>query len=247
MSLKPSTTSKPLQTSKNQKPEIIDPAAISKRLETATKNICKEIGGVAKSFYKIGYELYKVSEEKLYIAQNFKSVAEYGEKILGFQKSSVANYISICERLGVKKNDNPTAQLLPEFANFSYGQLTLMLALPAEEYSKITPDKTCSEIRKIKKSVKSSGSSGSSGSPAPAVPAVPSTPSAPATPSAQNREVYTISWLCDGDLFKSADITVLKDDNRAVRKELAVLFNNMWFDFGRNGDTLTIVLRGAVQ
>lgn len=83
--------------------------------------------------------------------QGFKNISEYGEKVLGFKKSSTANYIAICERFSVHKDEKPTAQLMDGFSNFSYGQLSVMLALPEEKVKEVTPDKTCKEIREMKK------------------------------------------------------------------------------------------------
>lgn len=132
--------------------EIVSLDDLSKRLEKATTYIQKEVSSVAKSFCRIGFKLWEVKENKLYIGQGYKNISEYGEKMLGFQKSSTANYIAICERFSVHKDDKPTAQLVPNFANFSYGQLSLMLAMPDEKLNDITPDTTCKEIRNIKKS-----------------------------------------------------------------------------------------------
>jgi len=86
--------------------EIVDMEKLSNRLETATSYIQKEVSNVAKSFCRIGYKLWEVKEDKLYLGQGYKNVSEYGQKVLGFQKSSTANYIAICERFSVYKNDN---------------------------------------------------------------------------------------------------------------------------------------------
>lgn len=135
----------------------IDPAILSKRLDDATSRIQKELGSVAKSFVKIGFELYRIRDEKLYQAQGLKNVYEFGEVAFGLKRSSVAMYISVCERFSVHKLDKPTASLMPEFSSFSYGQLQLMVTLPDEEVKQISADTSCKEIREMKKSGKRSG------------------------------------------------------------------------------------------
>ena len=121
------------------------------QLSSATAYIGKEVESVAKSFCKIGFKLWEVKEKELFKAQGFKNISEYGEKVLGFKKSSTANYIAICERFSVHKDEKPTAQLMAGFSSFSYGQLSVMLALPEDKVKEVTPDKTCKEIREMKK------------------------------------------------------------------------------------------------
>jgi len=147
------------------KAEIVDMENLSKRLESATSYIRKEVGNVAKSFCRIGFKLWEVKENKLYIGQGYKNISEYGEKVLGFRKSSTANYISVCERFSVRKGDKPTAQLMDNFSNFSYGQLSLMLSLPEDKVNEITPEATCKEIREIKKAERGGDDQEAAGAP----------------------------------------------------------------------------------
>lgn len=129
----------------------VDPAILASRLDASTLRIRKELGSVAKSFVKIGFELWKIRDEKLYSAQGFKNVYQYGESVFGLKKTSVAMYVSVCERFSVHKLDKPTAVLMPEFSSFSYGQLQLMANLSDDEIKNISADTTCKEIREMKK------------------------------------------------------------------------------------------------
>lgn len=132
--------------------------------------------------------------------------------------------------------------LAPDFASYSYGQLSLMLALPSEKLIEITPDKSCGEIRKIKKAVKSEKKNNSA--PAPALSPAPAsalapTPVAPSS-NASNHMVYIVSWLYKNDPLKSATIQVSDDSGDALHNEIMVLLKNVWFDFGRNGDSISL-------
>lgn len=140
--------------------EIIDIGKLSSQLDKTTGFIRKEVGNVAKSFCRIGFKLWEVREQKQYLGQEYKNVYEYAENALGFKKASTANYISVCERFSVQKDNKPTSQLLPNFANFSYTQLSEMLPLSDEKITEITPETTCKDIRRIKKAAKGNLESG---------------------------------------------------------------------------------------
>lgn len=129
----------------------VDLEKLSKRLDDATTYIRREVRTVAKSFCKIGFKLWEIKENKLYELQGYKNISEYGEKVLGFKKSSTANYIAICDRFSARKDGKPTATLCENYASFSYGQLSVMLSLPEDKVKDVTPDKTCREIRDMKK------------------------------------------------------------------------------------------------
>lgn len=153
VSLQSGKTSEPAPSTPH---EIIDVKALSERLDKATGYIRKEVGTVAKSFCRIGFKLWEIRENKLYLGQGFKNVYEYGESVLRLQKTSVASYIAVCERFSLSDKDGkPTCLLDSRYANYSYGQLSLMLSVPDEKLSEIEPDFTCKEIRELKKLVNS--------------------------------------------------------------------------------------------
>lgn len=128
-----------------------DTELLASNLSAATEYIRQQVDIVAHSFCKIGFKLLEVRENQWYKALGFKSVTEYGEKVLGFKKSSVSNYIMICERFSVYADGKPSAQLSDDFSSFSYTQLSEMLTLPAEKLDSVTPDMTCKEVRALKK------------------------------------------------------------------------------------------------
>lgn len=140
----------PGQTSLIPKKTDVAIAAEKKRLEESTDYIRKEISAVATSFCRIGFKLYEIKDKELYNAQGFKNISEYGEKVLGFKKSSTANYIAICERFSELKNGKPTPRLASSFAAFGYSQLSVMLALPESKVEQVKPDMTVKEIRSLK-------------------------------------------------------------------------------------------------
>lgn len=127
----------------------------SKSLDSLTENIRREVDGISKSFCKIGYFLWKIREDKLYLARDFKNVYDFGESVLGFRKSSTGNYISVCERFSRRDaKGNPSRELMDDYKSFSYTQLTEVLSLPEGKEKEVSPDMTVKEIRKIKAEAK---------------------------------------------------------------------------------------------
>jgi hypothetical protein len=148
----PGKSAKETAFAKTNPAEILNPAEMSKRLESATAYIKNEVSNAAQSFLRIGFKLWQVREDKLYIGGNFGSVVEYAGSAFGLQKSSVQNYIAVCERYSEKDKDGkPTDKLAGGYSGFSYGQLSIMLPLPDEKVQDISPGLTCKEIREIKK------------------------------------------------------------------------------------------------
>lgn len=127
----------------------------SKSLDSLTENIRREVDGISKSFCKIGYFLWKIREDKLYLARDFKNVYDFGEAVLGFRKSSTGNYISVCERFSRRDSKgNPTRELMDDYKSFSYTQLTEVLSLPEGKEKEVSPSMTVKEIRKLKAEAK---------------------------------------------------------------------------------------------
>lgn len=127
----------------------------SKSLDSLTENIRREVDGISKSFCKIGYFLWKIREDKLYLARDFKNVYDFGEAVLGFRRSSTGNYISVCERFSRRDSKgNPSRELMDDYKSFSYTQLTEVLSLPEGKEKEVNPSMTVKEIRKLKAEAK---------------------------------------------------------------------------------------------
>lgn len=113
--------------------------------------ITKEIGTICKSFCKIGFYLWKIKEDDLYLLSDCKNVYDYGQLYFNFKRASVANYIRVCEHFSKRDKDgNPTAVLDENFRNFTYSQLTEMASLPESMVPEIKPEMTVKEIKGLK-------------------------------------------------------------------------------------------------
>lgn len=131
-------------------------AFANKELTKATHMIIKATESVGKSLFKIAAVMAYVDEKELY-AEDFKNVAEYGEKVFGYKKSVTYNMI----RVGREYLDRSTGNsvlMLEDGRDFSFTQLSKMLPLPSAEVAaelvdseKITPEMTTKQIAEVVK------------------------------------------------------------------------------------------------
>lgn len=123
----------------------------SKELTKATVAIAKATESAAKSLLKIASVMAEVEARALY-ADDFKSIAEYGERVFGYKKSAVYNMV----RIGRDYIDPATGKSVLALENgqdFTFNQLTRLLPLPSVDVAEelvaeevITPDMTLREI-----------------------------------------------------------------------------------------------------
>lgn len=123
----------------------------SKELTKATVAIAKATESATKSLLKIASVMAEVEARALY-ADDFKSVAEYGEHVFGYKKSVVYNMV----RIGREYIDPTTGKSVLALENgqdFTFNQLTRLLPLPSVDVAEelvaeevITPDMTLREI-----------------------------------------------------------------------------------------------------
>ena len=123
----------------------------SKELTKATVAIAEATESAAKSLLKIASVMAEVEARALY-ADDFKSIAEYGERVFGYKKSAVYNMV----RIGRDYIDPETGKSVLALENgqdFTFNQLTRLLPLPSVDVAEelvaeevITPDMTLREI-----------------------------------------------------------------------------------------------------
>ena len=130
-------------------------AYASTQLETCTNRIKQCIYNVTSNFIEIGFRLWECERYQYYKELGFDNVCEYALHELGFKKSSTRNFIRVYERFCnhnvVKNAANDTSNarlqtniqgnytLLSEYKNFTYSQLTELLALSDSQIEAISP------------------------------------------------------------------------------------------------------------
>ena len=107
----------------------------------------RELQNVAESFVRIGYQLRRIRDDRLYEQDGYKNITEFAQKEYGLSPSVTSRFMAINERYSV---DGYSKYLLPEYTGYGQSKLTEMLALPAEDMEMVTPQMQRADIRDLK-------------------------------------------------------------------------------------------------
>lgn len=108
--------------------------------------IRRELSNVKHAFVRVGYYLRRAEDDKLYMADGFKTLSEFAEKEYGLGASTVSRLIAINRKFSV---EGYSPQLLPEYDGFKQSVLTEMLALPSEDMQMVTPETPREAVREL--------------------------------------------------------------------------------------------------
>lgn len=109
-----------------------------------------EFSKSAESFIRIGYLLKMARDTDILKDTPYQSVTEYAKARYGLDKTQVSRFIAINERFGSKNNET---ELGDRYKGYGYAKLALMLNMPDEIISEISPEYSKSEIEDIKKEI----------------------------------------------------------------------------------------------
>lgn len=104
-----------------------------------------ELRRSAEGFVRIGYLLRVARDTNILAESGYKSVTEFAQKEYGLDKTQVSRFISINDRFA-KGGEH----LLPEYREYGYAKLTIMLQIPEEITQELTPAYTKAEIQAVK-------------------------------------------------------------------------------------------------
>lgn len=107
----------------------------------------RELQNVAESFVRIGYQLRKIRDGKLYEQDGYKTISEFAQKEYGLSPSVTSRFMAINERYSV---DGYSKYLMPEYMGYGQSKLTEMLALPETDMAMVTPEMQRADIRELK-------------------------------------------------------------------------------------------------
>ena len=107
-----------------------------------------ELRKSAEGFVRIGYLLKVARDTDVLKESGYESVTEFAYKEYGLDKSQVSRFISINERFA-----NGGERLLPQYEEYGYAKLTIMLQIPEEITRELTPAYTKAEIQAVKEEV----------------------------------------------------------------------------------------------
>ena len=104
-----------------------------------------ELRKSAEGFVRIGWLLKVARDTNILAESGYKSVTEFAQKEYGLDKTQVSRFISINDRFA-----RGGEHLLPEYEEYGYAKLTIMLQIPEEITQELTPEYTKAEIQAVK-------------------------------------------------------------------------------------------------
>ncbi len=108
----------------------------------------QELIGVKRSFVRIGYILRQIDDQKGYVQDGYKSIAEFAQKELGLHPSTTTRFMEINREYSI---DGYSERLREEYEDLSRSQLEEMLKLPEEDRTMIEPAASRESIRDLKR------------------------------------------------------------------------------------------------
>ena len=108
----------------------------------------QELIGVKRSFVRIGYMLRQIDDQKGYVQDGYKSIAEFAQKELGLHPSTTTRFMEINREYSI---DGYSERLREEYEDLSRSQLEEMLKLPEKDRAMIEPAASRESIRDLKR------------------------------------------------------------------------------------------------
>lgn len=113
------------------------------------KNEIKEnIGGIVKSFVRIGWQLTRINNSRSYELDGYKSIAEFARAEYDMSPSGVSRFMNVYEKYSV---EGDTPELQERYKDFKFAQLTEMLQLTQEDREMILPEAKREDIRELQR------------------------------------------------------------------------------------------------
>ena len=115
------------------------------------EEIKKDLGGIVKSFVRIGWQLTRINNAEAYKLDGYKTIAEFAKAEYGMNPSGVTRFMQVYEKYSVPGD---TPELQEKYRDFNFSQLTEMLQLTEEERDMFRPESKREDIRDYKNFVK---------------------------------------------------------------------------------------------
>lgn len=109
-----------------------------------------ELQQSAESFVKIGYLLKVARDTNILRDSQYENVNEFAQKEYGLDKTQVSRFININDKFS---EDGYSERLKESYRGFGYAKLSIMLLLPDEVNSMLSPAYSKAEIQELKKEV----------------------------------------------------------------------------------------------
>ncbi|MDO5411599.1 MAG: hypothetical protein Q4F21_14335 [Lachnospiraceae bacterium] len=110
--------------------------------------IKENLGGIVKSFVRIGWQLTRINASQAYKNDGYNSITEFAKAEYDMNPDGVSRFMSVYERYSLPGD---TPELQEQYKDFKFAQLSEMLQLPQEDLSLIGPETKRADIRELKK------------------------------------------------------------------------------------------------
>lgn len=135
-------------------------------LQTETKRIVDALNDAKNSLLVVAYTLNKIKTGKLYAADGFADIYDYGNVVFGYKKAMVANLCRVGANYLVSDNGAIKSIMAHSDNDYSVSQIQEVLPISVDDAKtldskgEITPEMTTKEIRDVVKDFKSGGKTG---------------------------------------------------------------------------------------
>lgn len=110
--------------------------------------IKQELGGIVKSFVKIGWQLTRIDKSQAYKHDGYNTITEFARAEYGMNPSGVSRFMNVYERYSAPGD---TPELQEQYRDFKFAQLVEMLQLPEEDRQIFHPEDKREDIRELQK------------------------------------------------------------------------------------------------
>lgn len=109
--------------------------------------IKQELGGIVKSFVRIGWQLTRIDKSGAYKHDGYNTIAEFARTEYGMNPSGVSRFMKVYEKYSVLGD---TPELKEQYREFKFNNLVEMLQLPEEDQQIFHPEDKREDIRELK-------------------------------------------------------------------------------------------------
>lgn len=109
--------------------------------------IKQELGGIVKSFVRIGWQLTRINNSEAYKHDGYNTIAEFAKAEYGMNASGVTKFIKVYEKCSVPGD---TPELQEQYRNFKFNVLAELIRLPEEDQKIFQPTDKREHIRELK-------------------------------------------------------------------------------------------------
>lgn len=147
----------------------VDGATVAIRngaLQAETKRIFGALEDAKNSLFVVAYTMNKINTGKLYAADGFKDIYDYGNVVFGYKRAMVNNLCRVGANYLVSVNGTIKSLLAHHDDDYSVSQIQEVLPISVEDAKAldktgaISPDMTTKEIRSAVKSFRDSKGNG---------------------------------------------------------------------------------------